>query len=75
MSKKSCIHTNLLKIEGDDEQGQSAFKCLDCGKLTSMDKHFCKLCGDLPVDGISEHMLYVHNFDVNRWDAVTGLGT
>ncbi len=75
MTRKPCDHTNLVKIEQDSEKGHSIFKCSDCGMLTSMDKHFCKLCGDLPVDDISEHMLQVHNFDVNRWDAVTGLGT
>jgi hypothetical protein len=43
--------------------------------LMPKDKHACKLCGDLPVDDINNHMLQVHGFDSNRWDAVTGLGT
>ena len=75
MTSNLCAHTILEKTQNENEKNQSVFKCLDCGKLTSMDEHICKLCGDLPVDDINGHMLHVHKFDVNRWKAVTGLGT
>jgi hypothetical protein len=65
---------NLEKTQESDKN-QYIFRCLDCGKFTSMNEHFCKLCADLPVDDIDEHMLQVHNFDSKRWGAVTGFGT
>jgi hypothetical protein len=72
--ENKCDHLNLEKIEEDTKQGHSLFKCLDCGRLIAKDKQLCTLCGDLPVDNISDHMLRIHEFDINRWDAVTGLG-
>lgn len=57
----------------DTENGHSIFKCLCCGRLITKDKQVCTLCGDLPVDDIVDHMLRIHKFDINRWDAVTGL--
>jgi hypothetical protein len=72
--ENQCDHLNLEKIEEDTKQGYSLFKCLDCGIMISKDKQLCTLCGDIPVDNITDHMLRVHEFDGNRWDAVTGLG-
>ena len=72
--ENECDHLNLEKIEEDTKQRQSLFKCLDCGIMISKDKEQCTLCGDIPVDNITDHMSRVHQFDSNRWDAVTGLG-
>jgi hypothetical protein len=74
MNKNQCDHANLEKVEEDTEQGHSSFKCLDCGRMIAKDKHICVQCGGLPVDDIVGHMLRVHGFDTNRWQAVTGLG-
>jgi hypothetical protein len=65
-----CDHLNLEKIEEDTKQGHSLFKCLDCGRQIVKDKQVCTLCGGLPVDNISDHMLRIHEFDTNRWDAL-----
>ena len=73
-TENQCDHLNLEKIEEDTKQGHSLFKCLDCRIMISKDKQLCTLCGGIPVDNMTEHMLRVHEFDSNRWDAVTGLG-
>jgi rRNA maturation endonuclease Nob1 len=59
MTKKPCDHANLVKIEEDKEQGHSLFKCLACGRLIAKDKNICTLCGGLPVDDITDHMLHL----------------
>ena len=69
-----CDHLNLTKVEEDKEKGHSVFKCLGCGRLIAKDRQICTLCGDIPVDNIVDHMSRIHKFDVNRWNAVTGLG-
>jgi rRNA maturation endonuclease Nob1 len=72
-NRELCNHFNLEKIETGKEQGHTLLRCSDCGHV--IPKQICTLCGSMPVDDITDHMLRVHDFDISRWNAVTGLGT